>query len=62
MHLAKYALNKAKYDITIQTIGIPLCTFSTLWYSEIRHEITVYVVAHHSIITLTLTEVGVEEN
>ena len=49
LHFAKDVFNKAKYDITIQTIGIPLCTFSTLWYSEIRHVFSIYSPLKHSI-------------
>ena len=57
MHLAKDVLNKAKYDIIIQTIEIPQCTSSTLRYSEMRHICLIYYPLKHSISMPTIIKI-----
>ena len=58
----KDVLNKAKYDIIIQTIKISLCTFSNLRYSEIRHVCLIYYPLKHSISMPTILKIDKSHN
>ena len=62
MHLAKDVLNKAKYDITIQTTETPQCTFYTLRYFEIRHVCLIYYPLTRSISMPTILKIDKSHN